>query len=84
MALMKRGGPTSERSHHIEIRHFWLKEKVDGKEVTIEHLGTEEMFSNVLTKPVQGIQFEQERRGLTNWNGPPKRADKGCVGTKQI
>ena len=54
MALMKRGGPTSERSRHIEIRHFWLKEKVDGKEVTIEHLGTEKMFANVLTKPVQG------------------------------
>ena len=79
MALMKRGGPTSERSRHIEIRHFWLKEKVDGKEVTIEHLGTEKMFANVLTKPVQGEQFDQERRGLTNWTGLPKRADKGCV-----
>lgn len=75
MALMKRGGPTSERSRHIEIRHFWVKEKVDGKEVTIEHLGTEQMFANVLTKPVQGAQFEQERRGLTNWAGMPKRAE---------
>jgi len=72
MALMKRGGPTSERSRHIDIRHFWLKEKVDGKEIIIEHLGTEHMMANVLTKPVQGAQFEKERFGLTNWAGASK------------
>ena len=66
MALMKRGG--SERSRHINIRHFWLCEKVGDKEVKIEHLGTEKMFSNALTKPVQGQQFVYERRGLTNWD----------------
>ena len=67
MALMKKGGPCSDRSRHINIRHFWLKERVDGKEVTIQHLGTAEMFSNALTKPVQDAQFIRERHGLTNW-----------------
>jgi len=67
MALMKRGGPGSERSRHINIRHFWLKEKVNNGEVVIEHLGTKEMFANVLTKPVQGEQFVIERMGLTGW-----------------
>jgi hypothetical protein len=67
MALMKRGGPCSDRSRHINIRHFWLCEKVDDGEVIIEHLGTERMFANVLTKPVQGAQFIQERGQLTNW-----------------
>jgi hypothetical protein len=67
MALMKKGGPGSDRSRHINIRHFWLSEKVEGKEVVIEHLGTEKMFANVLTKPVQGAQFAVERYGLTNW-----------------
>jgi hypothetical protein len=38
MALMKRGGPGSERSKHINIRQ--LGEKVADKEVIIEHLGT--------------------------------------------
>jgi hypothetical protein len=68
MALMKRGGPGSERSRHINIRHFWLKERVAKGEVIIEHLGTEKMFANVLTKPVQGAQFARERMGLTNWS----------------
>ncbi len=67
MALMKRGGPGSERSRHINIRHFWLTERVAKGEVIIEHLGTEKMFANVLTKPVQGAQFARERMGLTNW-----------------
>jgi hypothetical protein len=67
MALMKRGGPCSDRSRHISIRHFWLKDRVDGKEVVIRHLGTKEMFANALTKPVQGAQFKLERQGLTNW-----------------
>jgi Reverse transcriptase (RNA-dependent DNA polymerase) len=67
MALIKRGGPGSERSRHINIRHFWLSEKVTQKEVVLQHLGTEDMFANILTKPVQGAQFERERLGLTNW-----------------
>lgn len=67
MALMKRGSPASERSRHINIRHFWLAERVENKEVVFEHLGTERMFANVLTKPVQGAQFVRERQELTNW-----------------
>ena len=67
MALMKKGGPTSERSRHIMLRHFWLAERVEDKEVIIEHLSTADMIANALTKPVQGAQFLKERDGLTNW-----------------
>jgi hypothetical protein len=67
MALIKRGSPASGRSRHIDIRYFWLREKVDEGEVRIEHLETGRMFANVLTKPVQGAQFVMERQGLTNW-----------------
>jgi hypothetical protein len=67
MALMKKGGPCSDRSRHINIRHFWLKERIDDHEVIVQHLGTESMFANMLTKPVQGAQFIRERHGLTNW-----------------
>ena len=67
MALIKRDGPGSERSRHIHIRYFWLTEKVAEGEVVLQHLGTENMFANILTKPVQGAQFERERHGLTNW-----------------
>jgi hypothetical protein len=68
MALIKRGGPCSARSRHIGIRRFWLKERVDGGEVVIQHMPTEDMIANLLTKPVQGRQFLKERQGLTNWD----------------
>ena len=67
IALMKRGCPGSDKSRHIEIRYFWLAERVANGEVVIEHLCTERMFANILTKPMQGPQFQDERQGLTNW-----------------
>ena len=66
MALMKRGGPGSERSRHINIRHFWEAERAAAGDVVIKHLSTDLMFANVPTKPLQGAQFEMERLGLTN------------------
>jgi hypothetical protein len=63
IALFKRGGPGSDRSRHINIRHFWLSERVALNDVVLEHLGTEDMFANILTKPVQGARFERERLG---------------------
>ena len=68
MALIKRGGPASERSRHISIRQFWVKEKIDQQEAVVKHLPTEKMFVNVMTKPLQGQQFIQERNALTNWD----------------
>ena len=67
MALIKKGGPCSERSRHINIRYFWLCSKVELGEVVIVHLRTELMFANVLTKAVQGHAFVAERDLLTNW-----------------
>ena len=68
LALIKRGRPGAEGSRHIAIRHFWLKERVDSLEVSLEHLGSAKMGSaNMLSKPVQGLQFEQERDMLTTW-----------------
>ena len=67
MALVQRGGPGSERSRHINIRYFWVQERVNSGELRIVDLGTLWMFANSLTKPTQGTQFLAERAGLTNW-----------------
>ena len=67
MALIEKGRSTSERSRHIDIRFFWLKERVDAGEAVIRHLSTKSMFANILTKPLQGAQFKTEREGLTGW-----------------
>jgi hypothetical protein len=67
MALIKRGKSNSERTRHMNIRQFWITERVNNGEVTIEYLPTEKMFANLLTKPLQGTQFCNEMKMLTNW-----------------
>ena len=67
MALVARGRSGAEKTRHFDIRYFWVKEKVDQGEVIIEHKGTTNMYANLLTKPLQGGQFEKEREMLTGW-----------------
>jgi hypothetical protein len=67
MALQARGRSGGERTRHIEIRYFWMKDRVDRGEATIVHKGTAELYANVLTKPPQGSQFVYERGCLTGW-----------------
>jgi hypothetical protein len=67
MALVKRGRASSERTRHVAIRYFWVKDRVDNGEAEVIHLRTELMFANLLTKPLQGAQFKAERYSLTNW-----------------
>ena len=40
MALIDRGRSTAERTRHIAIRYFWVKERVDAGEARVIHLGT--------------------------------------------
>ena len=47
MALVNRGRSGAERTRHIAIRYFWVKELVDKGEAVITHMGTAEMYANV-------------------------------------
>ena len=68
MALQDKGRSTSKRTRHINIRYFWTKEQCTNGEITIVHRTTELMgAANVMTKPTQGSQFENERYQLTNY-----------------
>jgi hypothetical protein len=67
IALTNKGRSTSERTRHMSIRYFWIAEQIKSGVMKLEHLGTEEMFANILTKPLGGEQFDKERRMLTNW-----------------
>ena len=68
MALIERGRSAAERTRHISIKYFWLKERVDMGETKVVHLGTKDMYANMLTKPLQGAQYKSERYGVTGWS----------------
>ena len=64
--LIKNGKSSSDRTKHIKIRFFWLKERADLKDILVEYMPTEEMIADILTKPLQGDLFIRLRKALMN------------------
>jgi hypothetical protein len=67
MALIEKGRPASERTRHINIRYFFIKDKVQSGDIELKYLPTEEMVADILTKPLQGELFRIQRAKLLNW-----------------
>ena len=49
---VERGGSSSDKSKHMKVRYFYIKEKVDEGIVEIQHKRTDEVWADLLTKPV--------------------------------
>jgi histone deacetylase 1/2 len=65
--LVKNGRSNSSRTRHINIRFFFIKDRVDAKELQLQHMPTDEMIADILTKPLQGEKFRALRAKLLNW-----------------
>ena len=64
MALINKGYSTSDKSRHINIRYFFIKNRVDAGEVKVVYCPKEEMLADLLTKPLQGKLFAELRDRL--------------------
>ena len=67
IAMIKNGRPTSDRTRHVNIRFFYIKDRVDAGEITVKHMPTANMIADILTKPLQGELFRRLRAALLNW-----------------
>lgn len=67
MSLVEKGRSTSERTRHINVRYYFIKDRVDTGEINIQHLSTDEMTADILTKPLVGSQFKRLKSKLLNW-----------------
>ena len=61
------------RTKHIDIRHHFVREKVENGEIDIQHLPTSLMPADALTKPLGRQIFERHRKemGLLHGDEPP-------------
>ena len=60
MLLEKNGKASSvKRTGHINIRYFFITDRVNMKEVEIEWCPTKEMVADFMTKPLQGSHFRR-------------------------
>ena len=85
--LLERNGRASSgrRTRHINMRHFFVADRIRQKEMRVEHCPTGDMLADLFTKPLQGSQFRKLRDlvlGISNdaLKANPQ-ASQECVGT---
>jgi hypothetical protein len=69
--LLEKNGTRSsgKRTRHLDIRYFFITDRVDRKEVRIEYCPTEHMRADPHTKPLQGRLFREHRDWMLNISG---------------
>lgn len=58
---MERNGRNSctGNSRHVNIRYFWVKDKIEKGEVDLKYCPTEKMLGDYYTKALQGAAFKR-------------------------
>jgi hypothetical protein len=65
--LAKNGRASSgKRTRHINIRYFFVKDRVQSGELRIEYCPTKEMLADYFTKPLNGVLFYKLRDQIMN------------------
>jgi hypothetical protein len=54
-------GSSGKRTRHINVRYFFIKDRVESKEIRIEYCPTGIMVADYFTKPLQGVMFRTLR-----------------------
>jgi hypothetical protein len=57
---------SSKRTKHIKAKYFFIRHYHNSGEIDLRYCPTEEMWSDVLTNPLQGLKFNQLRAFLMN------------------
>ena len=66
IALADKGNSSSQRTRHVNIRYFFLKDRIEAKEFVVKHCATENVIADIFTKPLQGQKFLDFRRVVLN------------------
>ena len=67
LSLEKNGQiSSSKRTKHIKAKYFLIKDYYNAGEIDVKFCPTEEMWADVLTKPLQGQKFREMRAFLQN------------------
>jgi hypothetical protein len=64
IALAEKGRSTSGRTRHVSIRYFFVKDRIDSREIEIKYVPSESMIADFFTKPLQGALFVRLRDAI--------------------
>ena len=65
--MAEKGTGSAQRTRHIGIRFFLVKDRVESGEVELEYLKTTDVVADLMTKPLQGELLRKLCRMLLNW-----------------
>jgi histone deacetylase 1/2 len=68
IALAVKGAGSSDRTRHVSIRYFWMKDRVESGDIEVVYKPTQDMVADILTKPLHGETFKKLRKLLLNWH----------------
>ena len=88
MQLEKNGRASSgRRTRHIEIRYFFVTDKIKAGKMRVEHCPTDDMTGDFFTKPTQGSKFKKQRKAILNLPddvpNQKRTTSQECVGTSR-
>ncbi len=55
-----------KRSRHLDIRFFFIEDRIQNKEFQVKFCPTDEMIADFMTKPLQGKKFFKFRKQIMN------------------
>jgi hypothetical protein len=80
LKLIENGRGSADRTRHINIRYFFVKDRVDAGELVFKYLPTQCMLADLFTKPLQGRLFRTLRDAAMRGGVPGRRTEE--PGTK--
>ncbi len=60
---------SSKRTRHIDIRYYFVTDRIKSKEIRVEYCPTESMVGDYFSKPLQGRLFVKLRNKIMNCEG---------------
>ena len=72
--LLEKNGKasSSKRTKHINIRYFFVTDRINKKEMTVEWCPSGQMVADFMTKPVQGSLFQKFRDIIMGVDNVPR------------
>ena len=63
-----------DRSKHIEIRYFYIRDMMQKGAIKLQYVSTDEQVADILTKPLSRVKFEhfQDKLGVVRKDLPRK------------
>lgn len=54
----------SQRSKHIDIKYFYVKDAIINEHIDIQYCSTKDMLADLMTKPLQNNVFQKHCKNL--------------------